>query len=51
MARLVPDHQQVLYLVYFEGFSSSEAAKIMRKSSKQMKNLVYKAKQALKKEL
>ena len=51
IARLVPDYQQVLYLIFFESFSNSEAAKIMKKSDKQMKNLVFRAKQALKKEL
>ncbi|WP_028519031.1 RNA polymerase sigma factor [Ruminococcus flavefaciens] len=51
LSRLVPDYQQVLYLIYFENFSNSEAAKIMKKSDSQMKNLVFRAKQALKKEL
>ena len=51
IARLIPDYQQVLYLLFFEGFSNAEAAKIMKKSDKQMKNLVFRAKQALKKEL
>ena len=51
IARLVPDYQQVLYLIFFENFSNSEAAKILKKSDKQMKNLVFRAKQALKKEL
>ena len=51
IARLTPDYSQVLYLIFFEGFSNSEAAKVMRKSDKQMKNLVFRAKQALKKEL
>ena len=51
IVRLVPDYQQVLYLIFFENFSNSEAAKIMKKSDKQMKNLFFRAKQALKKEL
>ena len=51
ISRLVLDYQQVLYLIFFESFSNSEAAKIMNKSDKQMKNLVFRAKQALKKEL
>ena len=51
IVRLVPDYQQVLYLIFFENFSNSEAAKILKKSDKQMKNLVFRAKQALKKEL
>ena len=51
LSRLVPDYRQVLYLIFFEDFSNSEAAQIMKKSDKQMKNLVFRAKQTLKKEL
>lgn len=51
LSRLIPDYHQVLYLIFFEDFSNSEAAQIMKKSDKQIKNLVYRAKQALKKEL
>jgi RNA polymerase sigma-70 factor (ECF subfamily) len=38
-------------LIYFDGFSSAEAGLVMKKSSRQMKNLVYRAKSALKSEL
>ncbi len=31
LSRLIPDYRQVLYLIFFEGFSNSEAAKIMKK--------------------
>ena len=48
MRRLKPEYFQVLYLLYFENFSNSDAAKIMKKSKRQIENLVYRAKQALK---
>ena len=46
--RLKTDYQQVLYLTYFEGFSSAEAGRIMKKSRKQIENLLYNAKKGLK---
>ncbi|HOR21515.1 MAG TPA: RNA polymerase sigma factor [Ruminococcus sp.] len=49
--RINPDHAQVLYLVYFENFSNSETADIMKKSNRQIENLLYRAKQSLKEEL
>lgn len=51
MSIMNPDYRQILYLIYFEDFSYDEAAKIMKKSGKQIKNLVYRAKEALRKEL
>ena len=45
---LKTDYQQVLYLTYFEGFSSAEAGTIMKKSRKQIENLLYNAKKGLK---
>ncbi len=48
---LNPDYRQILWLVYFEGLSNAEAGKVMRKNSRQVKNLVYRAKNALKSEL
>ena len=32
MRKLQPKYQQVLLLVYFEGFSNKEAARIMKKA-------------------
>ena len=49
--RLKLEYRQVLYLSYFEGFSNSEAALIMKKSDRQIKDLLYNAKKALKSEL
>lgn len=46
-----PDYRQFLWLIYFEGFSNNEAGAVMKKNSWQVKNLVYRAKNALKTEL
>ncbi len=51
MRKLKPDYFQILYLIYFEDFTNGEAAVIMKKSKKQIENLVYRAKQTLKSEL
>ena len=49
--KLNEDYKTVLHLVYFENMSNNEAAKVMKKSKKQIENLLYRAKQVLKKEL
>ena len=41
------DYRDVLHLVYFEDMSYVEVSAVLGKSSKQIKNLVYRAKQAL----
>ncbi len=51
MQRLTSDYSQALYLVYFEDLSYDDAARVMKKSRKQMTNLIYRAKQSLKSEL
>lgn len=51
MKKLKPEYFQVLYLIYFEGFTNSEAATIMKKSKRQIENLIYRSKNALKAEL
>ena len=38
-------------MLYFDGLSISETAIVMKKNARQMKNLVYRAKNALKSEL
>ncbi len=48
MDKLNCDYRQVLYLVYFENFSNTETAKIMNKNERQIRNLLYRAKSALK---
>ena len=49
MESLNPDYRQVLYLVYFEDLSNTEAAAIMGKSERQIRNLLYRSKETLKK--
>ena len=51
MEDLHSDYRQVLYLVYFENFGVAETAEIMHKSERQVYNLLYRAKAALKKTL
>jgi len=41
-------YKDVLHLVYFEGMSYAEASTVLGRNTKQIKNLVYRAKQALK---
>ena len=47
LEKLNNDYRQVLYLIYFENFSSTETAKIMGKSERQMRNLLYRSKESL----
>ena len=51
IGRLKSEYQQVLWLTVFDGFRNDEAAKIMRKSKKQIENLLYNAKKALRSEM
>lgn len=51
LKNLKAEYAQVLYLVYFEELTNTETAKIMGKTNKQVSDLIYYAKKALKKEL
>lgn len=51
MTRLSPDYRQVLWLVFFDGLSNSDAAAVMRRTNRQIENLLYRAKISLKSEL
>ncbi len=51
MKELKPEYFQVLYLMYFENFDTADIAKIMRKSKRQVGDLVYRAKKSLKSKL
>lgn len=51
MKKLKKEYQQVLWLIYFEGFTQKETAGIMRKSVHNVETLVYRARQALKTKL
>ncbi len=48
IARLPEDQQIAVHLVYFEDRSYADTEKIMKKTSKQVDNLLYRAKQKLK---
>ncbi len=49
--KLTPEYRQVLWLIYFEDFSNKEAGRILKKSDRQMKNLLYRARKTLKEQL
>lgn len=49
--RLAPQYRQILWLIYFEDFSNSDAALVMKKTVRSTEMLLYRAKQSLKAEL
>ena len=49
--KLKPEYRQVLWLIYFEGFSHKETARILGKTVHSVETLVYRARQALKTKL
>lgn len=51
MDELAPAYQEALYLVYFEGMRHAEAAAVMRKTEKQIADLVYRGRASLRKTL
>ena len=51
LSELTTDYKTILWLVYFEGFSNKEMAVVLKKSDRQIKNLLYRAKQSLKSKL
>lgn len=51
MEKLKPDYRQVLWLTYFEELSNKETAAVMKKSVHGIETLVYRARNALKKQL
>ena len=51
MEQLNSDYREILYLVYFEGMRHAEAASLMGKTEKQIADLVYRGRNALKKRL
>ncbi|MBQ8287292.1 MAG: RNA polymerase sigma factor [Clostridia bacterium] len=51
MGRLKPDYRAALHLVYFEELSYEEAGRVLQKSKKQIENLVYRGKNALRTDL
>lgn len=51
MKKLKPEYRQVLWLIYFEGFSYKETARILGKTVHNTETLAYRARQALKTKL
>ncbi len=51
MDSLSPGYREALYLLYFEGLTLEEASRVMKKSKKQMENLSYRGKKALREKL
>ena len=47
LAKLREDMRVVIHLIYFENLTYDEAAKVMKKSRKQVDNLLYRAKKEL----
>lgn len=51
LKKLKPEYEKILWLTYFEELSNKEAAAIMGKSTHAIQTLVYRARNALKKQL
>ena len=51
LSGLAADYRTVLWLIFFEGFSNKEAAIALKKSDRQIRNLLYRAKQSLRSNL
>lgn len=51
MDRISPDYRTVLYLFYFEDMTYEKISRVLRKSNKQIKNLAYRGRKALKSEM
>ncbi len=51
LKKLKPEYHQVLWLVYFENFSTKEVAAVMKKSVHNIETLVYRARRSLKAQL
>ena len=51
MSKLKAEYRQVLWLIYFEGFSNKEAAAVMGKSVHNIETLVYRARKSLRSQL
>ncbi len=51
LSKLTPRYHQVLWLIYFEDFSTKQVALIMKKSVHSIETLVYRARKSLKSQL
>ncbi len=51
LSRLSPAHSRVLHLRFFEDMTNEQTARVMGKSKRQIENLLYQAKAALRRQL
>ncbi len=51
MGKMKSEYRQILWLIYFEDFSTCQAAKVMKKSVHNVETLVYRARRSLKSQL
>ncbi len=51
LGKIHEDYSTALHLIYFENMSYEQVGKVMKKNKKQVENIVYRAKKALRKEL
>ena len=51
LRKLKSEYRQILWLIYFEGFSNKEAVTVMNKSVHNIETLVYRARKSLKSQL
>ena len=51
LGTIADDYSTALHLVYFEGMSNEQVGRVMKKNKKQVENILYRAKKALRKEL
>lgn len=51
LKKLKPEYAQVLYLKYFEDFDTDSIVRVTKKTKRQVSDLIYRAKKALKDEL
>ncbi len=51
LGRIADGYSTALHLIYFEGMSYEQVGRVMKKNKKQVENIVYRAKKALRKEL
>ena len=49
IGKLAKEYQDVVYLIFFEELSYADAARVLKKGPKQIDNLIYRAKGALRK--
>ena len=51
LSKINPDYSKILYLKFFEDLNNEQIAMVLKKNKRQIENMIYQAKQALKSEL